>query len=84
MIFHCHGVDIQLNANDAVLYTHAKNAYLADEKVTCAMQGVVEWLEQSCLTLHISKTKGMLFYKTKGQIQSADIFIKNESIDIVT
>jgi len=45
------------------------------------MQSVVEWLEQSCLTL---KTKGMFFSKNKGQAQTADILFKNESIDIVT
>ena len=81
---HCNGVDIQLYADDTVLYAHAKNSEMAAEKLTNAMQGVAQWLEQSCLTLNISKTKGMFFYKRKGQIPSANIKIRHESIDIVT
>lgn len=81
---HCKGVDVQLYADDTVLYVHGKNALIAAEKLTHAMQGVVQWLEQSCLTLNISKTKGMFFYKSKGQTRTASIKIRHESIDIVT
>lgn len=74
---HCQGVNLQLFADDTVLNTHAKNTQRAAEKLTHAMQGVADCLEKSCLTLNISKTKGMFFCKTKGQILTADIFTKN-------
>jgi len=50
-------------------------------KLTYAIQGV-EWLEQSCLTLNISQTKGIFFSKNKMQTQTAHILIKNESFDM--
>lgn len=80
---YCNGIDVQLYADDTVLYAHGKNAQVAAEKLAIAMQGVVQWLEQSCLTL-ISKTKGMFFSKSKGQTITANIKIRHESIDIVT
>lgn len=63
---HCHGVEVQLYADDTVLYTHATTAQLAAGRLTKAMEGVTEWLDQSCLTLNVSKTKGMFFTKTNN------------------
>ncbi len=62
----CQGMDLQMYADDTVLYTHAKTAELAAKKLTAAMERITEWLDQSCLSLNISKTKGMFFSKTTG------------------
>ncbi len=79
----CHGIDLQMYADDTVLYTHAKTAELAARKLTVVMERITEWLDQSCLSLNISKTKGMFFSKTKESI-NADIYIKAEKIEIVS
>ena len=52
-------------------------------KLTSALDGVVEWLDQSCLTLDVSKTKGMYFSKTKLNIPDVNVFIKGEQIETV-
>ena len=81
---YCRGVEIQLYADNTVLYTHATSAQLAAEKLASALGGVVEWLDQSYLTLNVSKTKGMFFSKTKLPTPDVNICIKNEQIEIVT
>ena len=81
---YCRGVEIQLYADNTVLYTHATSAQLAAEKLASALGGVVEWLDQSFLTLNVSKTKGMFFSKTKLPTPDVNICIKNEQIEIVT
>ncbi len=53
----CHGIDLQMYADDTVLYTHAKTAELAARNLTVAMERITEWLDQSCLSLNISKKK---------------------------
>lgn len=65
---HCHGEELQFYADDTVLYTHAKTAQLAAERLTNAMKGVV----QCCLSSNINKTKGMFFFKTKVQTLIVD------------
>lgn len=42
---------------------------------------MMEWLDQSCLTLNISKTKGMIFSKTKQSFR-ADSFMKGKKIEM--
>lgn len=81
---HCHGVEVQLYADDTVLYTHATSAQQAAIKLTNALVGVAEWLDQSCLTLNIGKTKGMFFSKTKLNILDVNICFKGEQIETVT
>ena len=81
---YCHDVEVQLYADDTVLYTHAKSAQQAATKLTNALVGVAEWLDQSCLTLNVSKTKGMFFAKTKLNIPDVNICIKGEQIETVT
>lgn len=79
----CQDVEVQMYADDTVVYTHAKTAELAAAKLTAALDRIQHWLDQSCLSLNVSKTKGMFFSKTKVQ-PMVDILIKGERIDIVT
>lgn len=81
---YCHDVEVQLYADDTVLYTYAKSAQQAATKLSNALVGVAEWLDQSCLTLNIGKTKGMFFSKTKLNIPDVNICIKGEQIETVT
>ena len=76
-----HGLEIQLYADDTVLYTRAKLAQLEAEKLASALNGVVEWLDQSCFTVNVSKTKGMFSSKTKLHTPDINICIKGEQIE---
>ena len=57
---------------------------LAAAKLTIALERITHRLDQSCLSLNVNKTKGMIFSKTIVQPPNADILIKGEKIDIVT
>lgn len=80
----CHDVELQMYADDTVVYTHAKTAELAAAKLTIALERITHWLDQSCLSLNVNKTKGMFFSKTMVQPPNTDILIKGEKIDIIT
>lgn len=51
----CNGIDIQMYANDTVLYTYAKATEPAAGKLTIAMERIT--IDQSCLSLNVRKTK---------------------------
>lgn len=59
----CNGIDIQMYANDTVLYTYAKATEPAAGKLTIAMERIT--IDQSCLSLNVRKTKWMFFSQTK-------------------
>ncbi len=42
----CHNAEVQMYADDTVVYTHAKTAELA-----AALENISHWLDQSCLSL---------------------------------
>ena len=69
------------NVADTVVYTHAKTAELAAAKLTIALVRITHWLDQSCLSLNVNKTKGMFSSKSMVQPPKADILIKGEKID---
>ncbi len=74
----------KMYADDTVIFTHARTAELAAEKLNVAMERIAQWLDKSCLTLNTGKTKGMFFSKMKACSSKADIFINGEKIEIVT
>ena len=80
----CDDIELQMYADDTVVYTHAKTAELAAAKLMIALERITHWLDQSCLNINVNKTKGTFFSKTIVQPPNADIIIKGEKIDIVT
>ncbi len=80
----CEGIQVQMYADNTVIFTHAKTAELAAEKLNVATERITQWLEQSCLTLNTSKTKEMFFSKMNVCSSKADIFINGEKMEIVT
>ena len=81
MTFHS---TVQLYTDDTVLDTHATSTQVAVEKLASALDRVIEWLDQSFLTLNVSKTKGMVFSKTKLHTPDVNICIKGGQIETVT
>ena len=51
----CKGVNAQLYADDAVIFTPAKNTTEAAQILTTAMAHVQDWLTDLCLSLNVKK-----------------------------
>ena len=51
--------DIQLYADDTIMYCHGKTADEVKQKLTVGFQTVVQWFQQNRLKVNIKKTHGM-------------------------
>lgn len=60
----CKSINIQMYADDAVIYTYAKNVQEASQILTLAMIHVEEWLTKSCLLLNTKKNCAYDILKT--------------------
>uniref|UniRef100_A0A8C6TXT2 Reverse transcriptase domain-containing protein n=1 Tax=Neogobius melanostomus TaxID=47308 RepID=A0A8C6TXT2_9GOBI len=60
----CDDVDVQMYADDTVIYTDGKDHEQVATKLSKAMDKISIWLNDSCLTLNVSKTATM-FFSTK-------------------
>lgn len=76
----CPEVQVQMYADDTVVYTHAKTKEHAAKKLTAALKEVSDWLYRSCLTLNVSKTVWMFFSIKKNE---EHILVNGEVINIV-
>lgn len=52
----CPAVNIQMHADNTVLYVHDKDKQQAANKLTAALVQVSDWLSNSCLQLNVDKT----------------------------
>ena len=57
----CSDVEIQLYADDAVIFTHGSNKLQAAATLANALNSISTWLIQSCLQLNTLKTVCMFF-----------------------
>ncbi len=57
----CPEVQVQMYADDTIVYTYAKTKEQAAIKLTAAWNKVSDWLCHSCLTLNVSKTGNVFF-----------------------
>ncbi len=80
----CQSVNIQMYADDTVLYLHTKNKQQAATKLNEALVHVSEWLKMSDLHLNINKTVCMFFSKRSSIGQQADVFIEGEKLMVVS
>lgn len=83
---HCpQDIHLQMYADDTVVWTYAATAALAAVKLTAALESITKWLEESGLSLNVSKTKAMFFHKKPRKMApTADIFIKGVKVDVVS
>ncbi len=83
----CPGVNVLMDADDTVLFVHARTKELVASKLTSAMVEVLNWLNKSCLSLNVSKTYKVslhVFYCTKHNSVNPDIVFNGEAIKCVT
>lgn len=79
----CKGVNVQLYADDAVIFTQAKNAEEAAQTLTSAMAHIQDWLTNSCLLLNTKKTVCMIFSKHPTKITRSNVFLGGEELMVV-
>lgn len=61
----CGEVDMQMYADDTVVYVHGSDATSVANKLTNVMGNILNWLSSASLTLNVNKTVAMYFTKTQ-------------------
>lgn len=79
----CKGVNAQLYADDAVIFTPAKNMTEAAQILTTALSHVQDWLTNSCLALNVKKSVCMYFAKQPLRPDHSGVFLKGEELALV-
>lgn len=80
----CPDTNIQMYADDTVIYVHGSNMTQVANELTNTMVHVTTWLEQCCLQLNICKTVCIFFTKTKSSCVEPDIFVSGERLQVVS
>ena len=80
----CSEAEIQMYADDTVIYVHATTKQQAACKLTTAMAHVKHWLNNSCLHLNTKKTVCMLFTKRSSDSPTPDVYVAGEKITVVS
>ena len=73
-------VDLITYADDTVLYTHKKYSIEVAMQLTKEMQKVVEWLNNSCLTLNVEQSVTMFFTNRSKLRDCPDILVNVQKI----
>lgn len=79
----CPDINIQMYADDAVIFTHAKNPQEASQILTSAMTNVQNWVKASCLQLNAKKTVCMVFSKRPSELQQSNVFLNGVELSLV-
>ena len=70
--------NIQLYADDTIVYCHGKTADEVKQKLTVGFQTVVQWLQQNCLTVNIKKTHSMFLGRKKRCSEIQHLCVKHD------
>uniref|UniRef100_A0A8C6SXY0 Reverse transcriptase domain-containing protein n=1 Tax=Neogobius melanostomus TaxID=47308 RepID=A0A8C6SXY0_9GOBI len=79
----CRNTQIQMYADDAVIYTPAKNIQEAGRILTSEMAQVQNWLSKSCLLLNTKKTVCMMFSKQNKKTTNLHVFLRDVELELV-
>lgn len=79
----CKGVDIQLYADDTVIFTSAKTSEEAAQVLTSALTTIKSWLISSCLQLNTQKTVCMFFSKRAINIARSNVYFGDQELQLV-
>lgn len=80
----CPDVNIQMYADDTVVYVHGKTNEQVAQKLDVAMSKISDWLTQCCLTLNVQKTACMHFKIKRKEENLPDILVCGEKLQIVS
>ena len=70
-------------ADDAVIFTSAKNTKEAALTLTSALAHIQDWLANSCLLLNTKKTVCMMFSKQPVKVTQSNVFLRGEELKLV-
>lgn len=80
----CPEVGLQMYADDTVVYVSGKSPVVIGNTLTKSLEKVSNWLNKSCLTLNLRKTKSMCFSIQRTRIiNDLDVKMNGELIDQV-
>ena len=79
----CEDVDVQMYADDTVVYTHGKDAEQVASKLSSTLHKVAQWLNDSCLTLNTNKTVTMYFTNKKKTTTHPQLRVNGKIIENV-
>lgn len=80
----CPDVNIQMYADDTVIYIHGNNVQQVSNELTKSLVKITAWLEQCCLQLNVAKTVGMFLSKTNSTSVVPDVFVSGERLQVVS
>ncbi len=80
----CPDTNIQMYADNTVIYVHGSSMTQVADKLTNSMAHVTAWLKQCCLQLNVSKTVCMFFTKKNSPSVEPDIFVSGERLQVVS
>ncbi len=74
---------MQLYADDAVIFTQAKNSEEAAQVLLSTLTHIQDWLTKSCLLLNTKKIVYMHFSKHPTNVKSSNVFLGGEVLMVV-
>ena len=79
----CPDINIQMYADDAVIFTHGSNSDITSNKLNSAMARVQDWLNNNCLLLNTTKTVCMNFTKRPVNQSRSKVYIGGVELELV-
>ena len=70
--------DIQLYADDTIVYCHGKTVDEVEQNLTVGFQTVVQWFQQNCLTVNIKKTHSMFLGRKKRRSEIEHLCVEHD------
>ena len=80
----CPKLNIQMYADDAVIFIHGKNQEIIASSLTNTLNLVQQWLKDNCLMLNAKKTVCMFFAKQKTSMSRSNVFLEGKELELVT
>ena len=72
-------------ADDTTIYFNLQDfdRYHLEQDITNELENITLWLKRNKLSLHVQKTKLMIFHRKRKQIHELNILIKEIAIELV-
>ena len=74
----CPELNVQMYADDAVIFVHGKHTEIITSCLSNALDKVQHWLNNICLQLNAKKTVCMMFSKRPVKIEGSNVFLNAE------
>ena len=79
----CPDLNVQMYADDAVIFVHGKNTEIISSCLSNNLDKVQHWLNNNCLQLYAKKTVCMMLSKRPVKIEGSNVFLNGAEIELV-